>query len=91
EGFKSLDATLCPEIFDPSLVDERIDISTEAAYEMCKRLVRESGLFVGVSAGANVEAARRLAEKTEDNSVIVTILCDSGTRYFSEGILDELN
>ncbi|MBR1445110.1 MAG: cysteine synthase family protein [Firmicutes bacterium] len=91
EGFKSLDATLCPKIFDPTLADERIDISTEAAYKMCKRLVREAGLFVGVSAGANVEAARKLAEKAEDNSVIVTILCDSGTRYFSEEIWEELN
>ena len=91
EGFKSLDATMKPDIFDPSLVDKRIDISTEAAYKMCRRLVREAGLFVGISAGANVEAAARLAEEVPDNSVIVTILCDSGTRYFSEPLWEDLN
>ena len=66
------------------MVDKRIDISTEAAYKMCRRLVREAGLFVGISAGANVEAAKRLAKTVPDNSVIVTVLCDNGTRYFSE-------
>lgn len=91
EGFKSLDTTLQPDIFKPELVDNRIDISTEAAYKMCKRLVREAGLFVGISAGANVEAANRLAENAPDNSVIVTVLCDSGTRYFSEPLWEDNN
>lgn len=91
EGFKSLDATMQPDIFEPSLPDKRIDISTEAAYKMCRRLVREAGLFVGISAGANVEAAARLAKEVPDNSVIVTVLCDSGTRYFSEPLWEDIN
>ncbi|MBR6399671.1 MAG: cysteine synthase family protein [Firmicutes bacterium] len=91
EGFKSLDATLQPDIFEPQLVDKRIDISTEAAYKMCRRLVREAGLFVGISAGANVEAAKRLAKTVPDNSVIVTVLCDNGTRYFSEPLWEDIN
>jgi Cysteine synthase len=91
ESLKAFVPPMQPEFFEPQLVDWRIDISTEAAYKMCRRLVREAGLFVGISAGANVEAAARLAKTVPDGSVIVTVLCDSGTRYFSEPLWEDLN
>ena len=73
-----------PGIFDPTLADEQIEIATEEAQAMTRRLAREEGLFVGVSAGANVVAALSLARNLAAGSVVVTILCDGGERYMSE-------
>jgi cysteine synthase B len=73
-----------PGIFDPTLADEKVEVATEEAQEMTRRLAREEGLFVGVSSGANVAAAVALARKLAPHSVIVTILCDGGERYMSE-------
>ena len=64
-------------------VDEVVTISTDEAKERSRRLARENGLFVGVSAGANVLAAERWIEKNNPHHPVVTILCDRGERYFS--------
>ena len=64
-------------------VDNIIIISTEEAKERSRRLARENGLFVGVSAGANVLAAERYIEEHNPHNPVVTILCDRGERYFS--------
>jgi len=88
EGMKHMETTIKPGFFDESVIDGRIEIGTEEAYEMTRRLAREEGLFVGVSAGANVLAAVRIAEKLPDGSVVVTILCDGGYRYMSEPVLE---
>ena len=66
------------------LAEEQIEIATEEAQAMARRLAREEGLFVGVSAGANVVAALSLARNLAAGSVVVTILCDGGERYMSE-------
>jgi cysteine synthase B len=84
EGLKHLPSSRMPGIFDPSLADEQIEIATEEAQAMTRRLAREEGLFVGVSAGANVVAAVTLARELPRESVVVTILCDGGERYMSE-------
>jgi cysteine synthase B len=84
EGLKHLPSSRMPGIFDPALADEQIEIATEEAQEMTRRLAREEGLFVGVSAGANVVAAIALARELPRGSVVVTILCDGGERYTSE-------
>jgi cysteine synthase B len=84
EGLKHLPTSRMPGIFDPELADEQIEIATEEAQAMTRRLVREEGLFVGVSAGANVVAAIALARKLPRESVVVTILCDGGERYMSD-------
>lgn len=86
EGIKHLETTLRPQIFDESLCEGKIEISTEAAHEMSKRLAKEEGIFAGISSGANVAAAIRLAQNVPDGSVIVTVICDGGTRYFSSDI-----
>lgn len=85
EGMKYMKTAIVPKIFDSSLVDETLEVSTEEAQAMARRLALEEGLLVGVSSGANVFAALRLA-KTMDarEAVIVTVLCDSGSRYLSE-------
>ena len=84
EGLKHLPTSRMPGIFDPTLADETVEVETEAAQEMTRRLSREEGLFVGVSSGANVVAALALARRLPPDSVVVTILCDGGERYLSE-------
>jgi S-sulfo-L-cysteine synthase (O-acetyl-L-serine-dependent) len=84
EGLKHLPTSRMPGIFDPTLADLKVEVPTEEAQAMTRRLAREEGLFVGVSSGANVLAAIRLAHELPSGSVIVTILCDGGERYMSE-------
>jgi len=84
EGMKHLPTAIVPGIYDPQLADDAVEVATEDAQAMARRLAREEGLFVGISAGANVFAALRLAETLPRGSVIVTVLCDGGGRYLSE-------
>jgi len=70
-------------LVDRSLIDEEVKISTHDATERAKRLARENGLFVGISAGANVLGAERWLEKNDINGAAVTFLCDRGERYLS--------
>ncbi|HEY6803454.1 MAG TPA: cysteine synthase family protein [Pyrinomonadaceae bacterium] len=84
EGLKHMATATRPGIYDESLVDETIEVSTEDAHLTQKRLAREEGILVGPSSGANVFAARKLAQsllKPAVPAVIVTVLCDGGERY----------
>ena len=72
-----------PEIFQQAIVDQIIDISEQDAEISMEHLSQRNGLFVGVSAGANVYVAKKIANELE-NSIIVTILCDRGDRYLSK-------
>ncbi len=83
EGLKHLESAVVPGIYDPSLPDDTRRIGTEAAQEMTRRLALEEGLLVGVSSGANVQAALDAASELSEG-VVVTILCDTGTRYLSD-------
>lgn len=89
EGMKHLGSARVPGIYDASLADENLEIATEDAQAMTRKLAREEGLFVGISSGANVFAALRLTEKLKEKAVIVTILCDGGGKYLSESFWDE--
>lgn len=81
EGLKHMAAAMVPGIYDATLADDEVEVSTEDALEMAQRLAREEGLLVGPSSGANVVAALRLARTLLSDSVVVTILCDGGKRY----------
>ena len=70
-------------LVDLDKVDGIIPISTEEAKERSLRLAKENGLFVGISAGANVLASERWIKENNPNGIVVTILCDRGERYFS--------
>jgi cysteine synthase B len=83
EGLKHMETAIVPGIYDPSLADEDMRVSTEDAYTMVRRLAREEGLLVGISGGAALAAALKVA-KTARNAVIVTIFPDSADKYMSE-------
>ena len=70
-------------LVDLNVVDEIITISTEDAKNRAMRLAKENGIFVGISAGANILASERWIEKNNPNGVVVTFLCDRGERYLS--------
>jgi len=84
EGLKHMATASRPGIYDESLVDATIQVSTEDAYKMTSQLAQESGILVGPSSGANVFAARKLAGSLRIPSVVVTILCDGGEKYLGE-------
>ena len=74
-----------PDILDTSLLDEVIEVTDEDAIETTRQLGRDHGLLVGISSGANVWAARLLADRIEGN--IVTVLPDRAERYFSTSLM----
>ncbi len=83
EGLKHMATAMVPGIYDSTLADESVEVSTEDAQKMVRRLAEEEGLFVGTSSGANVFAALQLARALPQDAVVVTILCDGGERYLS--------
>ena len=83
EGLKHMETAIVPGIYDAQLADEQIEVSTEEAFETVRRLARHAGWLVGISAAANVAAAIKVANRI-DEGVIVTILCDDGSKYLSE-------
>src|SRR5689334_10921942 len=91
EGAKHMATAIVPKIYDAELADENIEISTEASYKMVKRMAREEGLLVGISSGAAVVGCMEVASRLKKGQpvVIVTVLCDSGDKYLSEGFWDE--
>jgi cysteine synthase B len=89
EGVKHLETARVPGIFEPTLVDRTLEIATEDAQAMTRRLAREEGLFVGPSSGANVLAALRLAEQIDGDAVVVTVLCDGGGKYIEDSFWNE--
>jgi len=83
---------IVPGIYDDKLADRNLWLETEDAYRMVRRLAREEGLLVGISSGANVAGALRLARELHDegqDAVIVTVFCDSADKYLSEQFWDE--
>jgi cysteine synthase B len=84
EGLKHMATAVTPGIFDVTLVTDTLEVATEDALLMTRRLAREEGLLVGPSSGANVFAARRLAASLREPAVIVTVLCDGGERYLGD-------
>jgi len=87
EGAKHMASAIVPKIYDPELADENLEIATEDAYAIARRIARECGLLLGISAAAGIAGSMRVAEKLrprDEHAVIVTILCDSGDKYLSE-------
>jgi S-sulfo-L-cysteine synthase (O-acetyl-L-serine-dependent) len=89
EGAKHMPTSIVPEIYDATLADANLEISTEAAHSMVKRMAREEGLLVGISAGAAVVGALQIAGKNP-GAVVVCILPDGAEKYLSERFWDEV-
>ena len=82
QGLKNMEEAIVPSIYDPSQIDITIMVETEAAYEMTRQIVKQEGIFVGMSSGAAMYAALELAKKIESGT-IVAILPDRGEKYLS--------
>jgi S-sulfo-L-cysteine synthase (O-acetyl-L-serine-dependent) len=92
EGLKHLGASMVPPIYDAHLADRQIAVETEAAYDMARRLARDEGLLVGISAAAAVHASVQIAREEAAagrSAVIVTVLPDSADKYLSERFWEE--
>jgi cysteine synthase len=87
---QGIGAGFVPGVLKTELIDEIIQVKHEDAGEVARRLAREEGILVGISAGANVWAALEVAGRQENKGkVIVTIGCDTGERYLSTWLFEE--
>lgn len=77
-----------PDILNPEIITDIIEVSDESSIEMTKQLAKTYGLFVGVSSGANLLGAIQAIQKYGPDKVVLTVLPDRGERYFSAGIFD---
>ena len=96
EGTKHLATAIVPGIYDASLADQNLEITTEDAHVMARRLAREQGLLVGVSAAAALVGSLQIVErlklelqKSDHCATIVAVLPDSGDKYLSERFWQE--
>ena len=93
EGAKHMATAIVPRIYDPAVADRDLGISTEASYAMVKRLAREEGLLVGVSAAAAavgcLEVARAMSPEARRDAMLVTIFPDAADKYLSERFWDD--
>jgi len=92
EGLKHMATAIVPAIYDPHLADQNIEVETEAAYAMAKRMARQQGMLVGISAAAAVVASLQVAREEAAagrRATIVTVLCDSADKYLSERFWEE--
>ena len=88
QGLKNMEEAIVPALYDPSAIDHTIMVESEAAFAMTRRIVKEEGIFVGMSSGAALYAAVEVA-KTLDKGCIVCIFPDRGEKYLSTTVFDE--
>ncbi len=82
QGLKNMEEAIVPSIYDPSKIDITIMVETETAYEMTRQIVRNEGIFVGMSSGAAMYAAVQIAKKVNSGTILV-IFPDRGEKYLS--------
>jgi cysteine synthase A len=86
---QGIGAGFIPDILNTSIYDDVVTVSNSDAYAMARRVAKEEGLLIGISAGANLHAAYQTAQKTENRGkIIVTVLCDTAERYLSTELFD---
>jgi cysteine synthase B len=88
EGLKHMESAIVPGIYDSALADEDVRVSTEEAHELTRQLATQQGLLVGISSGANLAGALRVARRTSA-AIVVVIFCDGGEKYLSENFWEE--
>jgi len=87
QGLKNMEEAIVPELYDVSQIDESIMIESEEAYAMARQVVLKEGIFVGMSSGAAMLAAARVAE-TIDSGLLVVIFPDRGEKYLSTNLFE---
>ena len=85
---QGIGAGFTPDIYDASVVDEIIKVTDEEAFDIAKRMAKEEGILVGISTGANIAAAIKIAKKLGKGKKVVTVAPDGGEKYISMGIYD---
>lgn len=85
---QGIGAGFVPDVLDTAIYSEVITVTNEQAMQTARELARKEGVFVGISAGANVFAARQVAMRLQPGQNVVTILCDTGERYLSTNLFD---
>ncbi|HET9962980.1 MAG TPA: cysteine synthase A [Nitrospiraceae bacterium] len=80
---QGIGAGFVPKVLNRKILDRVITVTDDEAYQTAKLLAKKEGLLVGISAGANVFAAQKVAEELGPGKNVVTILCDTGERYIS--------
>ncbi len=89
-GLQGIGAGFIPDVLDIDILSETLTVKDEDAFEMCRMLGREEGLFVGITSGAALSASIEIAKREENRAKnIVTVFPDTGARYLSVGIFDE--
>jgi cysteine synthase A len=89
---QGIGAGFVPDTLNTDIIDEIVQVRHEDAGVMARRLAKEEGLLVGISAGANVWAALEVAKRPENNGkTIVTVICDTGERYLSTWLFEDAN
>jgi cysteine synthase B len=90
QGLKNMEEAIVPSIYDPSKIDETIMVETEIAYETAREIIINEGIFVGMSSGAAMYAALKIAEKIKAGNIIV-IFPDRGEKYLSTNLFEEFS
>ena len=82
-SFEGIGAGFIPAVLNRKILDRVITVTDDEAYQTAKLLAKKEGLLVGISSGANVFAAQKLAQELGPGKIVVTVLCDTGERYIS--------
>jgi len=86
---QGIGAGFIPAILDTSIIDKVIKISDQQAYETTKNILDSDGLYLGISSGANIAAAKILAKELGEGKIVVTVSPDGGEKYLSTGVFDK--
>jgi cysteine synthase B len=89
QGLKNMEEAIVPELYDPSILDESIIVESDMAIEMARRIIREEGIFVGMSSGAAMYAALEVIKQLDSGTVVV-IFPDRGEKYLSTPMFQEI-
>lgn len=87
QGLKNMDEAIVPEIYDPDIIDLTIMVDSQKALDMAKKIIKQEGIFVGMSSGAAMFAACRVAEKISNRRMVV-IFPDRGEKYLSTSLFN---
>lgn len=89
QGLKNMKEAIVPELYDPNEIDETVMVESEEAFEVARRIIREEGIFVGMSSGAAMIAAMKVAEKIDRGNIVV-IFPDRGEKYLSTSLFEDV-